>query len=186
MQHNIPVSDELKIPADLENNILFFPNGTGRQFVPVWWAKKNMPDGDFAFFFKDVYATTFMKEGLKVLYFYGEAGDIIELAKHAAWTISTDSFPSHLLQSAISNSTILITELLKSRVISPVYKGKVTDAVVECHPCLHLDRYNHPLCAAGYTECINWKSKEYTNNVKKDIENLKQTKQDLSPFNHKK
>ncbi len=166
--NHLPVSEQLTLPSDIQNSIVFYPNGTSRQFVPIWWAKENMPGAYYAFFFKDTDALAFIEAGLKVIYFYTEPGDIIELAKHAAWVVSTDSFPSHLLQSAISNCTITITELLPSRVISPAYKGKIADAIAVCHPCLHLDRGNHPVCAAGYTECINWKSAAYTNAVKRD------------------
>ena len=170
LSNNIPTSAELVIPDDLSNSIVIYPSGTSRQFIPVWWAKENMADAYYAFFFKDKDALAFLEAGLKVIYFYNEPGDIIVLAKHAYWVISTDSFPSHLLQSSVSNSTITITELLKSRVISPAYEGKVTDAVAECHPCLHLDRSDHPVCEAGYKECINWKSTVYTNRVKNNTD----------------
>lgn len=162
---NIPRSAELVIPGDLNQNILVFPTGTARQFIPVWWAEKNLPDAYFAFFYKDKGAAAFEKAGLKTIKFYHEPGDIIVLANNASWTISTDSFPSHLLQSATKNCTITITEVLKSRIVSPAFKGKVADSVAACHPCLHLDRKNHPLCAAGHSECINWKSKLYTENI---------------------
>jgi hypothetical protein len=162
---NIPRSAELEIPGDLNRNILLFPTGTSRQFIPVWWAKKNLPGAYFAFFYKDKDAVAFEKSGLKTIKFYHEPGDIIVLANNASWTISTDSFPSHLLQSATKNCTITITEVLKSRIVSPAFKGKIADAVAACHPCLHLDRKNHPVCAAGHTECINWKSKLYTDHI---------------------
>ncbi|HKO81616.1 MAG TPA: hypothetical protein VJU78_14525 [Chitinophagaceae bacterium] len=162
---NIPRSAELEIPGDLNQNILVFPTGTSRQFIPVWWAKKNLPDAYFAFFYKDKDASVFEKSGLKTIKFYHEPGDIIILANNASWTISTDSFPSHLLQSATKNCTVTITEVLKSRIVSPAFKGKVAGSVAACHPCLHLDRKNHPLCAAGHSECINWKSKIYTENI---------------------
>ncbi len=165
LNKNIPCSAELNIPADLKQNILVFPTGTSRQFIPVWWAIKNLPDAYYAFFYKDKDALAFENAGLKTVKFYHEPGDIIALAKNAHWTISTDSFPSHLLQSSVKNCTITITEVLSSRIISPVFEGEIADAVAECHPCLHLDRKNHPLCAAGHSECVNWKSKLYTESI---------------------
>ncbi len=162
---DIPRSAELIIPNDLHEKVLVFPTGTSRQFIPAAWAKENLQDACFGFFYKDKDAIVFEQAGLKTVKFYGEPGDIIVLSRHAAWTISTDSFPSHLLQSATKNCTITITEVLRSRIISPVFKGKVADAVAPCHPCLHLDRKNHPRCAAGHSECINWKSKLYTDNI---------------------
>lgn len=159
----LPTSPELTIPADLNENIVVFPTGTSRQFIPVWWAKENIPNAYFAFFFKDKEAAVFIKNGLKVVYFYKEAGDIIALSKAAKRTLSTDSFPSHLLQYATSNCVITITEVLKSRIIAPVYKGQVVDNRVACHPCLHIVKTLN--CAAGYKECLNWKNIHYTQDL---------------------
>ncbi|HEX8607334.1 MAG TPA: hypothetical protein VF679_01695, partial [Pedobacter sp.] len=41
---NLPISPELTIPDDLPQNVLVYPTGTSRQFVPLWWAVKYMPD----------------------------------------------------------------------------------------------------------------------------------------------
>lgn len=169
LSQDLPTSSELIIPQDLNKNILIYPTGTSRQFVPVWWAKKNMPDAYYAFFHKDESALEFVNAGLKVVYFFREPGDIIKLSAEASWSISTDSFPSHLLQYTSTRCTITITEVLRSRIISPVFRGKVVDAVAPCHPCLHLDRSNHPTCSAGFRECINWKDDIYTSNVKNHL-----------------
>ncbi len=169
LNKTIPISDDLVKPIDLPENILVFPTGTSRQFIPVWWAKKHLPNAYFSFFYKDKDAEAFKEQGLKIIYFYKEPGDIIELSKHAKWTITTDSFASHLLQYASERCTITITEVLKSRIISPAFKGHVIDSEVACHPCLHLDRSNHPYCAAGHTECLNWKNTTYTQNLLRSI-----------------
>ncbi|GAA4316675.1 hypothetical protein GCM10023149_13820 [Mucilaginibacter gynuensis] len=166
---DLPISPELEFPADLHESTVIFPTGTSRQFIPVWWAKQNLPDAYYAFFHKDAEGEKFKEAGLKVVPFYKEAGDIIALSKAAKWTVSTDSFPSHLLQYASETCSITITEVLRSRIISPVFKGKVIDAQVKCHPCLHLDRKNHPLCAAGFSECQNWVSSIYTNDLIQSI-----------------
>ena len=104
-----------------------------------------------------------------VVLYYEEPGDIICLSKISKWTISTDSFSSHLLQYSTKNCSITITEVLKSRIVSPVFQGKIIDSLASCHPCLHLDRKNHPKCSSGYTECINWKDKRYTSNLLQSI-----------------
>jgi hypothetical protein len=165
LKENIPVSPELVIPEDMKESVVVFPTGTSRQFIPLWWAKKHLPDAYFAFFIKDSDADRFKDNGLKIIYFYKEPGDIIALSHSAKWAISTDSFPSHLLQSATTQCAITITEVLKSRVISPVFDGKVVDSQVNCHPCLHLERKGHPFCAAGYKECLNWRNQLYTENI---------------------
>jgi hypothetical protein len=162
---NFPVSPELEIPIDLKSGVLFFPTGTSRQFVPSWWAKEHLKNAYYAFFHKDADAVLFKNAGLKVVYYYKEAGDIIKLSQQAGWTISTDSFSSHLLQSATADCTIALTEVLKSRIVSPSFKGMVADSLAPCHPCLHLARNVQPLCEAGYKECINWKIPGYTNSI---------------------
>ena len=159
----IPISPELKFPADIKENIVVFPTGTSRQFIPVWWAKKYLPNAYYSFFFNDKEADAFIENGLKVVFFYKEPGDIIALSKAAKKTLSTDSFPSHLLQYATQNCIITITEVLKSRIISPVYKGQVVDNQVPCHPCLHIIKSLN--CAAGYKECLNWKNMAYSADI---------------------
>jgi hypothetical protein len=165
----IPISPELKFPIDIEENTVVFPTGTSRQFIPVWWAKKNIPDAYFAFFYKDKEADEFIANGLKTVYFYKEPGDIIALSKAAKKTLSTDSFPSHLLQYATENSIITITEVLKSRIIAPVFRGQVVDNQVSCHPCLHIIKSLN--CAAGHKECLNWKNALYTEEISNKIKN---------------
>jgi hypothetical protein len=160
----VPGSEKLVIPENLNTSTLFFPNGTGRQFVPLWWAVVNMPDAYYAFFQNDKYGDAFEKSGLNVIRFH-EPGDIIRLGRVARWSISTDSFPSHLLQSSVSRCTIVMTENVKSRIISPSFRGPVVEAEASCYPCLHMARDIHPLCAAGHKECINWQKSSYTANI---------------------
>ncbi len=165
---DIPLSPELKLPADIEQHIVVFPNGTSRQFVPVEWAKKHLPDAYYALFHKDNEVKEFTEAGLKVIPYYKEPGDIIAIAKQAKWNVSTDSFPSHLLQTANERTSVCITEVSLSRVISPGFKGKVIDSEVPCHPCVHLIR-TVP-CAAGHMECLNWKNATYTLNLLNSIQ----------------
>jgi hypothetical protein len=160
----IPVSSELQLPSDLKENIIVFPNGTSRQFMPVWWAKQNLPGAYYAFYNNDPDANEFKEAGLKTIAFYGP-GDIISLSHFSKWTVSTDSFPSHLLQYSSKKCTVTLTEALKSKIISPVFKGLVVDSLVACHPCLHMARKVQPYCAAGFMECQNWKNTTYTQNI---------------------
>jgi hypothetical protein len=168
----IPTSPELNMPSDIGGSVVIFPNGTSRQFIPVWWASKYLPDAYYAFFVRDEYANAFIEAGLKVVYYYKEPGDVIALSHAAAWTVSTDSFSSHLLQYSTKRCTITTTEVLASRIISPVYQGDVVDAVAPCHPCLKMERNAHPTCMAGYTDCLNWKSEVYSQNILQSIQTL--------------
>ncbi len=169
LQNNFPISPELTIPENFEKQVVVFPTGTGRQFIPLWWAKQYLPYAYYAFFVKDKDAGAFTESGLNVVYFYKEPGDIIKLSHSAKWTVTTDSFPSHVLQTASYKCTAMLTELAESRVVSPAYKGKIVRAVAPCYPCLHLDRTNHPTCAAGFFECLNWRSAKYSNDVVNSI-----------------
>lgn len=159
----VPTSPELLLPYDIKDNIIVFPTGTSRQFIPVWWAKKHLPNAYYAFFYRDEDVDAFITNGLKIVYFFKEPGDIIALSKAAKKTLTTDSFPSHLLQYATDNCIVTITEVLKSRIISPVFKGQVVDSEVACHPCLHIIKSQN--CAAGYTECLNWANATYSRNI---------------------
>jgi len=159
----IPLSPELTIPNDLKDHVIIFPTGSSKQFVPLPWAIENFPNAYYAFFHADKDLKRFSENGLKTVAFYKEAGDIIALAKEAKWTISSDSFQSHVLQSCHDKTTIAITEVSKSRVINPSFKGKVVDSVVACHPCLHSSGSLY--CPAGFTECQNWHEKVYTDNL---------------------
>jgi len=169
LSSKIPISPDLLVPSDLISSNLVFPTGTSRQFIPVWWALKYLPDAYYAFYYKDKDADEFIKVGLKIIFFYNEPGDIIFLSKNAKWTITTDSFPSHLLQYSSKTTTILLTEVLKSRIISPSFNGGVVNSLAPCHPCLHKARKIHPLCDAGYRECLNWNITKYTGEVFKLI-----------------
>ena len=163
----IPLSPELQIPDDLRGKIVFFANGTSRQFVPMAWAKENYPDAYYAFFYAEKECAEFMQNGLKVIPYYKEPGDLIAIAKLASKVLCTDSFPSHLLQTAKKECTVVITEVIPDRVISPSFEGHVVDSEVSCHPCLHMTRVVP--CAAGYFECLNWKNSKYVDNIRKAL-----------------
>lgn len=163
----LPLSPEFSVPADLKDHVLIFPTGTSRQFMPVEWAVKHFPNAYYAIFYRDKKLQQFADHGLKTVPFYKEPGDLVELSKAARWTILTDSFHSHIIQSANERSTVLITELLAPRVVNPAYRGKIVDSVVTCHPCIHMT--GQPTCAMGHTNCLNWGNAVYTNNIVRSV-----------------
>jgi hypothetical protein len=164
---DIPVSPELVIPADIKDKILIFPSGTSKQFMPPDWAAIHYPDAYYAIFHLEWEVDRFTKHGLKVVPYYVEPGDIVALSREAKWTICTDSFPSHLIQSTHARASTLITEVEKSRVINPGFKGIVVDSVVTCHPCVRTGRMLP--CTSGFMECANWKSSIYAENIMRSI-----------------
>jgi hypothetical protein len=160
---DIPVSPEFVIPDDLKNHNVIFPSGTSKQFMPPEWASIHYPNAYYAIFHRDMEVEQFEALGLKVVPYYKEPGDIVMLSRHAKWTICTDSFPSHLIQSTTDRCTTLITEVEKSRVINPGFKGQVVDSEVSCHPCVRTGR-GLP-CQAGAMDCNNWRNEIYTKNI---------------------
>lgn len=160
-----PISAKLKLPSNLSGEILVFPSGTGHQFMPLDWAVTNLPNATYAFFYKDKELPKWQSSGLKTVVFYEEPGDLLALSNMARVTLSTDSFPSHFLQSCASNLVVLLAELPRERVVSPSFSGVVVEAVAPCHPCPHLERYGSPQCKAGHNTCLNWRSPDYTNSI---------------------
>jgi len=152
-----------EISAD---TVLVFPTGTGRQFVPVNWAQKNLPEAVFAIHERDAELGRWQSSGLKTIT-YSTPGEIAAMGGAAAMTITTDSFPSHILQYSGGNILVLITGTERSRVVSPGFKGQVVDAVAPCHPCPHLERQAFPKCKEGFRACLNWESPEYTEKIMK-------------------
>ena len=120
-----------------------------------------MPDATYIYFHKDPDAIRFADAGLRTILFQ-EAGDIVHLARSARWTVSTDSFPSHLVQFTTSRASILITGSPRKRIVAPTFKGQIIDATAPCHPCPHLEKGAFPLCKAGYAECLNWNDAAYS------------------------
>jgi hypothetical protein len=163
MNETIPLSTELSLPHDLADALVVFPTGTGRQFIPLWWARKHLPDAYYAFFCKDPDLSHFREAGLRTIAYYREPGDITAIAQASRWALTTDSFPSHLLQHATDRATVLLTELPRKRIVTPYFKGRVVEAVAPCHPCPHIERGSP--CMAGYAECLNWASSSYTDAV---------------------
>lgn len=160
---DIPISPDFKIPPDMSDHVLVFPTGTSRQFMPLDWAKTNLPNAYYAFHDKNEQWKDFQNAGLKIVLYYKEPGDMIKLSLAAKWTILTDSFHSHVIQSANENSTVLITELILERVVNPSYKGKTVNSLAPCHPCIHMT--SSRICAAGLKECLNWEIELYKSNI---------------------
>ena len=144
--------------------VMVFPTGTGRQFVPIDWARRNLPQAVFAIHNRDEERREWQNSGLKTV-IYSTPGEIAAIGAVAAVTVTTDSFPSHILQYSGGNIVVLITGTERSRVVSPGFKGKVVDSVASCHPCPHLERRGFPKCKAGFQVCLNWNSAEYTEKV---------------------
>jgi hypothetical protein len=160
-----PTSPEYSPPTSVDGRVIVFPTGTGYQFIPLGWALEFLPGAVYAFFYKDPDLLRWSDAGLQTIAYYEQPGDILDLANRARLAISTDSFPSHFLQYTALNLVVLLTELPRSRVISPCFLGSVVDSSAPCHPCPHLERRGFPTCKAGFSECINWSSDSYRRRI---------------------
>lgn len=152
------------VPRKITDSVLVFPTGTGRQFIPLDWARKNLPEAVFAIHEGDPELGEWQSSGLQTA-IYSSPGEIAAMGVAARVAVTTDSFPSHILQYSGARVVVLITGTERSRVVSPGFKGEVVDAVAPCHPCPHLERRGFPKCKAGFQVCLNWDSPEYTGEV---------------------
>jgi hypothetical protein len=177
-----PRSPEFKPPCGLEHRILIFPTGTSRQFVPLEWARAQLPEAVFAFFHKDPDLAMWRKAGMEVAVFFGEPGDMLSLSVAAKATASTDSFPSHFLQYCAPRLVVMLTELERHRVVSPAFGGQVVPSLAPCHPCLHMERKHFPLCQAGHPACLNWQSPAYARLLKDALAAAAQAKAGFPRF----
>lgn len=153
-----------KLSRRTTQKVLVFPTGTGRQFIPVAWAKRNLHHAVFAIYDRDPELGEWQSSGLQTI-LYSSPGEIAAIGLAARVAVTTDSFPSHILQHSGTRLVILITGTERSRVVTPGFKGHVVDAVAPCHPCPHLERRGFPICKAGYQVCLNWDSAEYTRKI---------------------
>lgn len=161
-----PRSEEFILPEDLANRTVVFPTGTGYQFIPLDWAKAQLPDAVYAFFHRDPDLVRWREADLRTVPFYTEPGDMIALANAARVTASTDSFPSHFLQYCAPRFVVMLTELPMHRVVSPAFTGPVVPSLAPCYPCPHLERVGFPKCKAGRVACHNWDSPYYANSIR--------------------
>ena len=172
MGETVPVSPELTFPADIGSAVAVFPSGTSHQFMPLSWARRHLPDAYYCFFHRDPEQEAFRAAGLRILNFFREPGDIVEIARRARWTVTTCSLPSHLLQFSTEKVTVALIQFPRSRIVSPFFRGAVVEPGAPCAPCPHLERKGFPLCKAGYSECMSWGSHVYTSRLLASIPKL--------------
>ncbi len=164
-----PRSAEFTLPGDLADQTVIFPTGTGYQFIPLEWAKAQLPEAVYAFFYRDPDLMRWREAGLRTVQFYTEPGDMIALANAARVSASTDSFPSHFLQYCAPRFVVMLTELPRHRVVSPAFAGPVIPSLAPCYPCPHLERGAFPRCKAGHAACRNWDSPDYASRIHKAL-----------------
>ena len=161
--------NKIMIPKIVLGRVLVFPTGTGRQFIPLDWAVKNLSKATYAFFYKDNEKDRYRAAGLSTVS-YRTPIHMLALAEASRVVVSTDSFPSHFLQYCANRLIVLITGTPSYRVVHSSFNGLIINAVASCHPCPHLARGDYPRCKAGHEVCINWDSSEYTARIMNAIE----------------
>lgn len=170
MQDAAAVLGRQRLNADKTFEVLVFPSGTSRQCMPRAWASANLPKATFAFFHKDALKAEYQAAGLECVDFYADPADMVALAFRAQWSISTDSFASHLLQYLGDRCTILLTELASVRVVSPFFKGRLVQSRPSCYPCRKTVRGPNSSCQAGHVDCLNWTDPAYAASARQTIE----------------
>ena len=155
-------------PESVDGRVVVFPTGSARQFIPLEWAKAHLGDAVFALHESEPDPGKWRDAGLAVV-IYSTPAQIAALGRRARIALTTDSFPSHVLQYAGAEVVVLITEAARHRVVSPGFTGHVVDAVAPCHPCPHLERRAAPRCKEGHEVCLNWASPVYAAGIREAV-----------------
>ena len=135
--------------------IAVFPSGTDMQQMPPEWAKEKLPGATYYFHVGDSLYELFASHGLACSQF-DTPEQIAGIALSAHHCVTTDSFPSHILQSITDQCTILLTHQRASVVVHPAFRGSIRHSSAPCSPCIG-PRKNTLVCNQGYTQCVAWK-----------------------------
>jgi hypothetical protein len=138
-----------------------FPSGTSFQFMPASVAAE-LAGGAvrFAMHAADPYQEQLRAHGLRIVCFR-DARELLQLAASSDFNISTDSFPSHLLQLYTSRSALLLSQAPRARIVHPGFDGFVVESPAPCCPCIHTTRSLKGLCAVGRASCLVWEDTNY-------------------------
>lgn len=134
--------------------------------MPVAWAAAHLPEADFAFHAADRGGADFGARGLRVVRF-ARPEEILFLARGRRRVVTTDSFPSHLLQYGCDDGVLalLLTLTRPESVVTPAFPGTVFPSSAPCCPCPHRERGLFPLCAEGHPACLTWGDAERSRRI---------------------
>lgn len=152
-----------KINGTLDSRVAVFPSGTSQQFMPAAWAAKWLPNANFYFHDSDQRRRTFESAGLQIKIFCSPE-DIVRIGQASRWTITTDSFPSHVLQIATNRLTVCLTRERATRVVAPGFGGVVVHSSAACSPCAG-PTSDPERCRVGLVECSSWGNTNYSRKV---------------------
>jgi hypothetical protein len=152
----------------VDGRVVVFPTGSGRQFIPLEWARENLCNAVFALHERDPDLQLWHDADLAVVV-YSTPEQIATLGLMARVVLTTDSFPSHVLQYSGAEVVVLITGTARVRVVAPGFRGQVVDATAPCHPCPHLERRGFPKCKEGHEVCLNWASPVYAAKIREAV-----------------
>ncbi len=148
--------------------LLVFPSGKGHQYMPAAWAARYLPEARYAFHAADGDAAAFEAMGLATVRF-ARPEEILALARGRRRVLTTDSFPSHLLQYGCEAGRlgILLTRTRPASVVTPGFLagGTVFPSSARCLPCPHRERGTFRLCAEGFPSCIAWDDAERNDRI---------------------
>jgi hypothetical protein len=141
---------------------LVLPSGTTFQVMPVAVAKRiaRLTCTLFAFHVTDPYQEDYQSAALDVATFQDVNG-LLELAASSRRVLSTDSFPSHLMQLYSSRTIVALSQIPSRRVVHPGFDGTVLESTAPCAPCINLTRTAHGRCPTGRAFCSVWEEDTY-------------------------
>jgi len=152
--------------------IRVFPGGRSFQYMPAKWAADNLKGATFYFHRSDPDRSAYENESLRTDCFDSPL-DLLKLALSADCNIVTDSFPSHLAQTVSKRTIVLATHELWTRTVHPAFDGAVVPSDAICCPCSYKPRSGGARCAAGFSECVVWHSKAYSQAFRETLEGLR-------------
>lgn len=159
--------------AALSKRVVVFPSGSGHQVMTGEFAASNLAGAVFCFHENDSYSSIFERQagtGTVEILKFGRPSDIVDICNSAAVVVTTDSFPSHLIQFLKVNSIIILAEQPATRIIAPHYRGRFLSSLAPCSPCPHLARVHK--CKAGFDFCLTWQNGALAESLRRELQNF--------------
>jgi hypothetical protein len=147
------------IPYDgtYSDKVVVFPSGTAHQIMPPRFALDYLSSAIFAFHARDSFARDYEALGLRVVYFTSPE-EMLALGHSARSVLCTDSFPSHLWQTWMTGTVVVLSQQTAKQVVHPGFaRSQVVDSTAPCVKCRSRVRLSPTdTCDAGQVFCKTW------------------------------
>jgi len=148
-----------------------FPSGTTFQVMPVALAVElaRRYGARFAFHSSDRYQDVYRAAGLDVVCFADTAG-LLAVASASSRVVSTDSFPSHLLQLYSASTVVALSQRPSRHVVHPGFDGGIIESTAPCCPCVNHARAVTTVCPVGRVQCLVWTDEGYLRSLRDQLD----------------